>query len=165
MRGNYKNGIFLILIRIAIGLVYAISGAEKLLQPYANFLYIVQEYDIIPSSSIENIVAWLFPWVEFFLGSFLLLGLWTRASLVSVGAFSAVFIVTVGQAIIRKLPLAECGCFGDLVGMPLAATLIIDILILFLAILLLRFYDRGTSLWALDRCWIKRREQYDAQNH
>ena len=154
MRGKY----FLVLMRIMIGMVYIISGAEKLLQPHENFLYIIQEYDIIPSVTVAYAVAWLFPWLELFLGGFLLLGLWTRESLTSVGLFSAVFIVVVGQAIIRKLPLAECGCFGDLVGIPLEVTLVIDIVILSLAILLLRFCDGGTSLWALDRCWIKRKE-------
>jgi len=161
MRGRYV----LVLIRIMIGMVYVISGAEKLLQPYGNFLYVVQEYDIVPSVTVEYVVAWLFPWLELFLGGFLLLGLWTRESLMSVGLFSAAFIIAVGQAIIRKLPLAECGCFGDLVGIPLTATLMIDILILSLVILLLRFCDQGTLLWAIDRCGTKRREQYDAQNH
>ena len=142
-----------VFIRIAIGMVYIISGAEKLLQPYENFLYIVQEYDIIPNAAVENVVAWLFPWLEFFLGGFLLLGLWTKESLMSVGLFSAVFTIAVGQAIIRKLPLADCGCFGDLVNMPLSVTLMVDILILSLAILLLRFYARGVPLWTLDRCW------------
>ncbi|MCK5014901.1 MAG: DoxX family membrane protein [Candidatus Omnitrophica bacterium] len=161
MRGRY----FLFLMRFMIGVVYIISGAEKLLQPYENFLYIVQEYDIVPSVTVEYAVAWLFPWLELFLGGFLLLGLWTRESLIVVGLFSMVFIVAVGQAIIRELPLAECGCFGDLVGMPLTVTLIIDILILSLVILLLRFYDRGTLLWALDRCWIEKKEQYETETH
>ncbi len=149
MKGRY----FLVLIRYVIGMLYIISGTEKLLQPYENFLYIVQEYDIVPFASVEYGVAWLFPWLELFLGGFLLLGLWTKESLMSVGLFSGVFIIAVGRAIIRKLPLVECGCFGDLVGIPLEATLIIDIVTLSLVIMLLRFYHRGTCLWAFDRYW------------
>ena len=157
MRAAY----FLIFIRIVIGLIYVVSGAEKLLQPYENFLYIIEGYDMISHMGIQYVIAWLFPWLEYLLGGFLVLGLWTKQGLISVGIFSVMFIVAVGQAIIRKLPLTECGCFGDLFGMPLAVILFIDILILSSIILLLCFYDRGISSWALDRCWIKRRELYD----
>ncbi len=154
MKGRY----ILVFLRAMIGLVYIISGAEKLLQPYENFLYIIQEYEIIPIPAMERGVAWLFPWLELFLGGFLLLGLWTRESLTSVGIFSLVFIITIGQAIIRGLPLAECGCFGDLVDLPLAVTLMLDILIFFLVIPLLYFYDGGTSWLSLDRFWEKKEE-------
>jgi len=153
-----KRKYFLILIRCMIGMMYIVSGTEKLLQPYENFLYIVREYDIVPIAAIEHVVAWLFPWLELCLGGFLLVGLWTKESLISIGLFSAVFIFAVGQAIMRKLPLAECGCFGDLVGMPLEATFVIDIVTLSLVILLLRFYHRGTCLLALDCCWLKGKE-------
>ncbi len=155
MRRKY----FFVFIRVVIGAVYIISGVEKLLQPYENFMYVIQGYDMIRHAGLEFIISRVFPWLEYFLGGFLLLGLWTRASLVGIGAFSSVFIVAVGQAIIRKLPLAECGCFGDLVGMPLAVTLVIDIATLFFVILLLRFHDRGACSWALDRCWKKEKEQ------
>ena len=148
-----KKEYVLVFLRWIIGMVYLISGTEKLLQPYENFLYIIQEYDIIPTTVLEYIAAWVFPWLEFFLGGLLLLGLWTRESLISIGLFSIVFIIAVGQAIVRELPLAECGCFGDLIGMPLEATLMIDIMILLTVILLLYFYRRGTCFWAIDRCW------------
>ena len=161
MRAAY----FLILIRIAIGLVYVISGAEKLLQPYENFLYIIEGYDMIPYTGIQCVIAWLFPWLEYLLGGLLVLGLWTKQGLISVSVFSVMFIVVVGQAIVRKLPLTECGCFGDLVDMPLTATLFIDILLFLLVILLLYFYDHGVSSWAIDRYWIKREGSDDAQKN
>ena len=149
MRGRY----FFVFVRVLIGMVYIISGAEKLLQPYENFLYIVEEYDIIPFAAVERVIAATFPWLEYFLGGFLILGLWTRECLACIGMFSCVFIIVVGQAIVRGLPLAECGCFGDLVGMSLTATFIIDIIILLLVILCLCFYRKGTILWSLDRYW------------
>lgn len=143
----------LVFLRVVIGLVYIISGMEKLLQPSANFLYIIQGYDMVPWPWAERAAAAVFPWVEFFLGGFLILGFWTRESLLCIGAFSCMFIAALTQAMVRKLPLADCGCFGDLVGLPLWATLLIDIGILSAVILLLRFYDRGTRTWVMDNIW------------
>ena len=63
------------ILRIIMGLFFLIVSTDTLLQPYQNFLYIVQNYQLFPPF-LEEIVARVVPWIEFFLGLFLILGLW-----------------------------------------------------------------------------------------
>jgi ubiquinone/menaquinone biosynthesis C-methylase UbiE/uncharacterized membrane protein YphA (DoxX/SURF4 family) len=140
-------------MRLLIASVYIVSGAEKLLQPYQNFAYVVQGYDLLHHAALENLTARIFPWLEYFIGGLLLIGLWTRLALTGIAVFSGIFIFAVGQAIARHLPLDECGCFGDLVGMPLEVTLAIDCIILVATVSLLYLFNKGTIWWALDGYW------------
>ena len=86
------------IIRLLLALLYITSGLEKLTQPYENFVYVIQGYDLVHNYFLEKVAAFTFPWLEFLLGIFLLLGLWTRLCLAGYGLFSLVFIVVVGQA-------------------------------------------------------------------
>ncbi len=110
---------------MVIGSVFVISGFEKLIGPYQNFLYVIQNYSFLPLSLAE-IVARLMPWVEFFLGIFLVLGLWLKWTLRAVMALLLMFMVVVIQALIRNLPIDECGCFGALIAFPLPVVLAFD---------------------------------------
>jgi len=112
-------------LRCAVGLVFLVSGFEKLIVPYQNFLYVVQSYEFVPAG-VDTLVARIFPWVEFFLGLFTVLGLWTQWSLRAVMVMLAVFLMTVGQAMVRGLPISECGCFGELISLPLWAVFAFD---------------------------------------
>ena len=122
------------LIRLFLGCLFLISGGEKLLSPYENFLYVVQGYDVVNFFGLDVIVAGIFPWIEFCLGGFIVLGLYLKASLVLAMLTNIGFICFVSQAIIRKLSLESCGCFGDLMKVPLQTILKMDILILILFI-------------------------------
>ncbi len=126
-----------ILLRIVIGSIFLVSALGKLLGPYQNFLYVVQAYQFLPSGG-EVLVARIFPWMELFVGLSVLLGLWTawglRGALVLFGAF----VVVVGQALIRALPLESCGCFGDWIYLKPQSVIIMDSTGLLLTLLLLR---------------------------
>ena len=97
----------------------------------------------------------MMPWFELFLGAFLLLGFylkWTlRGTLILLGAF--IFIVS--QAIIRKLPIDECGCFGGLVSLPLHGVLMMDSALLLLTGLLL-YKTNSTCFLSLDNYLLKK---------
>jgi len=54
----------------------------------------------------------------FIAGLFLVLGLWTKIALSFCTAMYALFIFVLGQAIIRNLEILECGCFGELISIP-----------------------------------------------
>lgn len=98
---------------------------EKLLSPYQNFLYVIQGYDLLPAP-LEELTARVMPWVELIAGVFVVLGLWTKWSLRVVLLLIMSFITIVGQAILRKLPLDECGCFGQLISFPLPVVILLD---------------------------------------
>ena len=124
------------LLRIIIGSIFIVSGLGKLLSPYQNFLYVIQAYQVLPSWA-EVLTAQIFPWIELFTGVFVLLGLWTSWSLRGALALFGVFVVIVGQALIRGLPLATCGCFGEWIHLRLQTVIIIDSASLLLTLLLL----------------------------
>ncbi|MBF0489209.1 MAG: DoxX family membrane protein [Candidatus Omnitrophica bacterium] len=107
---NLNN--MVVFLRIIIGIVLLASGFEKLLSPYQNFLYVLQAYEFFPTW-LEKIVAISVPWVELMVGLFMLLGLWTQWALKGALLLFAGFIFIVGQALLRHLPMDQCGCFGE----------------------------------------------------
>jgi uncharacterized membrane protein YphA (DoxX/SURF4 family) len=113
------------ILRIAIGILFIVSGFEKIISPYQNFLYVIQAYELIPSP-MDHWVAIVFPWIEFFVGVFVLLGLWLKVALRGAVVLFLTFILVVTQALIRHLPIDECGCFGQLISFPLHVVLIMD---------------------------------------
>jgi uncharacterized membrane protein YphA (DoxX/SURF4 family) len=116
---------FLLLIRCMIGLLLIVSGVEKLIGPYQNFLYVVQQYEIFPEI-LEGVVTRVVPWVELFLGVFLVFGLYLRNSLIATAVLFAGFVFILSQAMIRSLPVTECGCLGELISFPIHVTLMMD---------------------------------------
>ncbi len=137
-------------VRIFLAMVFLLSGLEKLLQPYANFVYVIEGYDIIGSGWLAHAAAYVFPWAEFILGGFLLMGLWIRFVIACMGLMYASFIIVVGQAIVRKLDIVSCGCFGDLFKIPLQTIIVMDSVLLTL-FLLLFLYPQYTAHNSLDR--------------
>ncbi len=126
----------LVVIRILTGCLFVVSGFEKLIGPYQNFLYVVQSYEFCPTF-VEGVVARVLPWIELFLGVFLITGLWLKWTLRFVLILFAMFICIVGQALLRGLPIDECGCFGSLISLPLAGVLALDSIMFFITGLLM----------------------------
>ncbi len=114
-----------VILRILIGLLLVFSSTEKLLSHYQNFLYVIQSYEILPSS-LERLTAIVFPWIELLTGLFLILGLWLPLTLKVTTVLFTIFIAILTQALIRKLPITECGCFGQAVSFPPQVTLVLD---------------------------------------
>jgi len=125
------------IFRILIGSIFIVSGLGKVLSPYQNFLYVVQAYQLLPSG-VEVLTAQIFPWIELFTGVFVLLGLWTAWGLRGALLLFGIFVVVVGQALIRGLPLESCGCFGEWIHLKPQAVIIMDSLSLLLCFVLLR---------------------------
>ena len=84
----------LAIIRILIGIFFAVSGAEKLIHPYENFLYVVRSYQLV-GNPLDVLTAYFIPWVEFILGVFMALGLWLKVTLRGVWFLLIVFIFVV----------------------------------------------------------------------
>lgn len=140
-------------IRILIGLVLLASGLEKVTSPYQNFQYAIEAYHLLPGWG-EEWTARIFPWLELFAGLFAVLGLWTQAALKAVLLFFAVFILVVGQALLRGLPLDQCGCFGQALHVPPQVIIVFDSACLLLTALLLRNPRKSQQL-SLDKYFEK----------
>lgn len=115
-------------VRIGVGLLFAVSGFEKLVSPYQNFQFVIEQYQIVGGEQAAWIARTL-PWAELVAGAFFALGLWTPAAGAAVLAMFGVFIGAVGQALVRRLPMDECGCFGELVSIPLPVVLVMDLVL------------------------------------
>ena len=140
---------FFVFLRIMTGFVFVASGFVKLMQSYQNFLVTIQSYEIL-SGAPAVALAKAMPWAEFLVGVFLILGLWSRLSILVLWAFNTVFIGVVGSALIRKLPIQECGCFGDSFSLQPQQTLWLDIILWFLFLWLAAYFD-ATRSFSLDR--------------
>ena len=125
------------ILRIIIGSIFLFSSLGKLFSPYQNFLYVIQAYQVLPLWA-EVLSARIFPWVELFIGAFVLLGLWTPWALRGALILFGFFVVMVGQALLRNLPLESCGCFGEWIHLKPQMVIILDSLSLLLTFVLLR---------------------------
>jgi len=132
-------------LRIFLSLIFLISGIEKVFSPYQNFLYVVQGYQVFPVV-LEEAIARIVPWLELFLGLFLLLGLWLKVSLRATALMYIGFISIVGQALVRKLPLEECGCFGQLITLTPSQIILMDLGFLLLTIIVLKNLQKSLVL-------------------
>jgi uncharacterized membrane protein YphA (DoxX/SURF4 family) len=139
----------LLILRLLIGVLFVVSGGEKALGPYQNFLYVVQSYEIFPPMLAE-LIARTLPWIELFAGLFIVLGLWLKTALWTAWAMFLGFIIVVAQAMVRQLPIDECGCFGELLSFPLYGVLVFDSCAFLITSVLLRKID-VISILSLDR--------------
>jgi uncharacterized membrane protein YphA (DoxX/SURF4 family) len=107
---SYK---ILFLGRMLLGLVFAYSGFTKLMEPVENFQGGIAAYDIIPYIFIP-FLARVIPWIEFFFGSFLIVGYLPRvsAAILAAMSFSFVLLILITRFVTGGLP-ADCGCFGE----------------------------------------------------
>lgn len=135
-------------LRILIGSIFLVSSLGKLFSPYQNFLYVIQSYQVLPSWG-EVLTAQIFPWIELIIGVFVLLGLWTHWSLKGALISFGIFVVVVGQALVRNLPLESCGCFGEWIHLKPQTVIIMDSLSILLTFVLLRNLSH-TKKFSLD---------------
>ncbi len=99
-------------MRLLLALIFMASGFLKLIEPSANFLAVIHSYQVVTGFP-ARVLAEVIPWVEFIAGAFLLAGLWTRLSIAVLWVLNSFFIGIIAQAILRHLPVKDCGCFGE----------------------------------------------------
>ena len=136
------------LLRIVVGGVLLVSGLEKAIHPYQNFLYVIQAYQMFPGWT-ETLTAVIAPWVELMTGLFLVLGLWTMKALRWALMLFAVFIVVVAQALMRALPLDHCGCFGSWIQVTPQQIIVFDSFCFLVLMVLARHWTK-TQRFSLD---------------
>lgn len=97
------------LARWVLGLVFVYASIHKIIDPGA-FARIIYGYQLVPGVLINGL-AIVLPYVEFFGGLFLLLGIFPRAAAVLINGLLAVFILAIAYNLARGHTF-DCGCFS-----------------------------------------------------
>jgi putative oxidoreductase len=113
MRCLFQNRWFVLLLRLALGGLFAYAGWMKLADPQ-QFADSIHAFQVFPTATI-NIIALCLPPFEILLGGMLIVGWKSRAAALGAFFLSIVFAVAIGQAALRGIPV-DCGCFGS--GVP-----------------------------------------------
>jgi uncharacterized membrane protein YphA (DoxX/SURF4 family) len=100
-----------LVLRVVAAGIWLVAGAAKVAD-LTHFHAQVDQYRLLPSM-LEAPFAYALPFVELFLGLYLLVGLLTRAAAIGACCLMVLFIIAQAQAWARGLSL-DCGCFGTL---------------------------------------------------
>ena len=110
------NKYFVISMRLVLGTVFLWASFDKILDP-ANFAKNISNYHVVPFG-LENTIAIILPWLEFLIGTGLILGIMVDGSIMISSFLLLLFNILIAQAIIRGFSI-ECGCGlkeGQMVG-------------------------------------------------
>ena len=110
------NKYFIICIRLILGTVFLWASFDKIIDP-SSFAKNISNYHVVPFG-LENTVAIILPWLEFFIGTGMILGIMVDGSIIISSCLLLLFNILIAQAILRGFNI-ECGCGlkdGQMVG-------------------------------------------------
>ncbi|GAC1616586.1 MAG: hypothetical protein NVS4B5_06830 [Vulcanimicrobiaceae bacterium] len=137
-------------LRVMLGALLAVAGVLKALDGPARTVAFVAGYRILPEALARPLGVAL-PYVEIFLGAYLVVGLFTRVSAWVASAQFVVFAIAVGSLVVRGIA-ADCGCFGSAVPTPPSwAHVAIDLALAFVSAFVAR---RAPGPYAVD-CFLQ----------
>ena len=130
-----------LLARLLAGGVFIYAGFLKAAAPAEEFAYAIETYSVIPAG-LSMFAALAVPWIEVYLGVFLAAGVFTRYAALSICAMILAFEGLLLQAIVRKLPVTSCGCFGASMNNSLGYEFSQNLLLLALAAIAWKYGGR-----------------------
>ena len=113
---NKLNDYFIVIMRMILGAIFLWASFDKILDP-EKFARSISNYHLIPFG-LENSIAIFLPWLEFFIGTGLILGIMVDGATIITSILLISFNLMIAQAIIRGFNI-DCGCGlkdGQLVG-------------------------------------------------
>jgi len=128
-----------------LGAVFSFSAWTKIMAPQALADAIVG-FEIIPES-IALKAAIMLIWLELICGTFMLLGLWARATVIVITGMLTLFEVGLISVVVRGIEV-NCGCFGQFSEMQVGWDTIIRNLVQLIFCALLLYY--GSWKFSLD---------------
>ena len=111
------NKYLTLFFRIVVGSIFLWASFDKIIDP-AKFARDISNYHIVPLG-LENTIALILPWLEFFVGTGLILGLMVDGSIIISSVLLITFNIMIAQAMARGFNI-DCGCGlkeGQLVGL------------------------------------------------
>lgn len=104
------RGIIIFPLRLCLGGLFIYASLSKIRDPL-RFKNIVANYEVLPYWMV-NITAAVLPWLEFWTGVLVLMGILVRACIVMQGSLLVLFILVTGLNIARGMEF-YCGCFAE----------------------------------------------------
>jgi uncharacterized membrane protein YphA (DoxX/SURF4 family) len=104
MAGNFLRSV----LRVGLGLMFLVAAWPKFMDP-KGFAILVAQYQFLPSLLVNPFALFLSAF-EITVGLGIILTLWEKEFGALVGLLLAMFIIALGQALVRDLGIA-CGCF------------------------------------------------------
>ena len=97
-------------VRWVLGAIFLLAGTLKIPHP-GDFYSDLLAYEVDLPDVIFRCFALAVPWLEVICGGALLADLWPETVRFLVMVMSLIFVLMLGQAVLRGLDL-NCGCFG-----------------------------------------------------
>lgn len=148
--------IAVIVSRIAVGATFVVSGFAKCIDP-AGFIYKIEDYLTawgLPGSHVfEVTAAFGLSVLEFTLGALVLLGCYRRVVPWILAAVMA-FMLPLTLYIWIADPVADCGCFGEMIIISNAATFWKNVVLSALVVLLILYNARLAATIRPNFQWI-----------
>lgn len=110
------NKYLTLFFRIVVGAIFLWASFDKIIDP-AKFARDISNYHIVPLG-LENTIALILPWLEFFIGTGLIIGAMVDGSIIISSVLLITFNIMIAQAMARGFNI-DCGCGlkdGQLVG-------------------------------------------------
>ena len=110
------NKYLTLFFRIVVGSIFLWASFDKIIDP-AKFARDISNYHIVPLG-LENTIALILPWLEFFIGTGLIIGVMVDGSIIISSVLLITFNIMIAQAMARGFNI-DCGCGlkeGQLVG-------------------------------------------------
>ena len=104
------RSIIILFLRLCLGGLFIYASLSKIRDPL-RFKDIIANYEVLPYWMV-NITAAVLPWLEFWTGVLVLIGILVRACMVMQGSLLALFILVTGLNIARGMEF-YCGCFAE----------------------------------------------------
>lgn len=107
---------FLIVLRVALGVVFLYAAYMKLREPWLMFAMSIDAYQILPEWAALTLGR-ILPWLELALGLLLATGFGLRYSAASASIMLAGFFAVMVRAYVMGMKI-DCACFGlgDVIG-------------------------------------------------
>ena len=139
--------------RLFVGGVFAYAGFMKLMEPAANIAAALEQYPLVPENWYSLIAA-VSPWVEWFLGMFLILGYAPRITAGLTGAVLVSFLVLIAAGPLTSGGEAgSCGCFGSKgIKVSVKTMFLVDFISLIICVMLV---SRRKFLFSIND-WIRK---------
>ncbi len=96
-------------LRVALGGLLIVAGALKVTHP-EWLASVIAGFRLLPSPVIVPLAVALPP-IELIFGFYLVIGLFTRVSAITVGVMFLAYAAAIASVVVRHIP-AGCGCFG-----------------------------------------------------